>query len=37
MPYIGQRSRSVDQSPGWLQHGNLSLVSYNMESLSKLP
>jgi hypothetical protein len=36
-PFIGRRTRSVDQSPGRLQHGNLSLVSYNMEILSELP
>jgi hypothetical protein len=29
--------RSVDGSPGPLQQGNLSLVSYNMESISELP
>jgi hypothetical protein len=36
-PYIGRRTRSVDWSPRQLQQGNLSLVSYNMESLSELP
>jgi hypothetical protein len=36
-PYIGQRTRSVDRSPGRLQKGNLSLVSYNMEGFSELP
>jgi hypothetical protein len=35
-PYIGRQTRSVDRSPGPLQQGNLSLVSYNMESLSEL-
>jgi hypothetical protein len=37
LPYIGRQTMSVDRSPGRLQQGNLSLVGYNMESLSELP
>jgi hypothetical protein len=38
LPYIGRRIRSVDRSPGRLQHGNLSLVGYNIHgSLSEPP
>jgi hypothetical protein len=32
-PYIGRRTRSVDQSPSQLQHGNLSLVCLHHERL----
>jgi hypothetical protein len=32
-PYIGRRTRSVDQSPGQLQQGNLSLVCLHHERL----